>query len=123
LQPAVPAPSKRATIGFAFSLVAALIILAQGIVRIFRGEALALLSDELRRRILAGLALQVVGVIAIIFAIMILGGAYFIYNSGKETVGGIIVLVFAALSILTGGGWFVGLILGIVGGILGLLKR
>ena len=123
MQPTVPAPSKRATIGFALSLVAALIILAQGIVRILRGEALALFSDELRRRVLAGLALQVVGVIAIIFAFLILVGAFFIYSPEKEVLGGIIVLVFAALSILTGGGWLVGLILGIVGGILGLLKK
>jgi hypothetical protein len=124
MQPPAPMSHKRAIIGFALSLVAALIILAQGIVRIFRGEAIAFLgSDELRRRILAGLALQAVGVIAIIFAILILLGAYFIYSPGKETIGGIIVLVFAALSIITGGGWLVGLILGIAGGILGLLKK
>jgi hypothetical protein len=124
MQPPAPAPSKRATIGFALSIVAALIILAQGIVRILRGEAITFFaSDELRRRVLAGLALQVVGVIAVIFAILILVGAYFIYSLGKETLGGIIVLILAALSIITGGGWLIGLILGIVGGILGLLKK
>lgn len=119
MQPPAPTPLKRATIGFALSLVAALIILAQGIVRIFRGEVVTFLG----RRILAGLALQVVGVIAIIFGILILIGAFLIYSLGKETFGGIIVLVFATLSIITGGGWFVGLILGIAGGILGLLKK
>jgi hypothetical protein len=67
--------------------------------------------------------LQVVGVFAVIFAIVILVGALFIYSPGKETLGGIIVLVFAALSIIAGGGWLVGLILGIAGGILGLLKK
>jgi hypothetical protein len=124
MQPPAPALPKRAAIGFALSLVAALIILAQGIVRILRGEAMAFLgSEELRRRVLAGLALQVVGVLAVIFAILILLGAYFIYSPGKETPGGIIVLVFAALSIITGGGWLIGLILGIAGGILGLLKK
>jgi hypothetical protein len=124
MQPPAPPPPKRAIIGFALSLVAALVILAQGIVRILRGEAIAFLgSDEVRRRVLAGLALQVVGVFAIIFAILILVGAYFIYSPEKETLGGIIVLVFAALSILTGGGWLIGLILGIAGGILGLLKK
>jgi hypothetical protein len=123
-QPPAPPPLKRATIGFAISIVAALIILAQGIVRIFRGQAIAFLgSDELRRRVLSGLRLEFVGTIAIIFAILILLGAYFIYCPGKETVGGIIVLVFAAISIITGGGWLIGLILGIAGGILGLLKK
>jgi hypothetical protein len=121
--PPPPAP-KRATVGFALSIVAALIVLAQGIVRIFRGEAYTFLgSDELRGRVLSGLRLQLVGALAIIFAIVILLGAYFIYRPGKETVGGIIVLVFAGISIITGGGWLIGFILGIVGGILGLLKK
>jgi hypothetical protein len=124
MPPLAPPPLKRAIIGFALSLVAALVIFAQGIVRILRGEAIAFLgSDEVRRRVLAGLALQVVGVFAIIFAILILVGAYFICSPGKETLGAIIVLVLAVLSILTGGGWLIGLILGIVGGILGLLKK
>ena len=123
MPPAPPAP-KRATAGFVISLVAALIILAQGIVRIFRGEAIAFLgSDELRRRVLSGLRVEFVGTLAIIFAILILLGAYFVYRPGKETVGGIVVLVFAALSIIAGGGWLAGFILGIVGGILGLLKK
>ena len=121
--PAPPAP-KRATIAFAISIVAALIVLAQGIVRIFRGQANAFLgSDELRRRVLSGLRVEFIDTIAIIFAILILLGAYFIYSPGKETVGGIIVLVFTAISIITGGGWLVDLILGIAGGILGLLKK
>jgi len=119
-----PASPNRATIGFAFSLVGAIIILVQGIVRIFRGEALAFLgSDELRRRVFAGLALQAVGVLAVIFAVVILVGAYLIYSPGKETVGGIIVLVFAVLSLVTGGGWLIGMILAIIGGILGLVKK
>lgn len=125
-QPPPPSPtaSKRAIISFVLSLVAALIILAQGIVRIFRGEAISFLGSEgLLQRFFSGIRLQVVGTIAIIFAIVILVGAYFIYHSGTETVGGIIVLIFAALSIITGGGWLVGFILGIVGGILGLLKK
>jgi len=123
MPPAPPAP-KRATAGFVISLVAALFILAEGIVRIFRGEAIAFLgSDELRRRVFSGLRVEVVGTLAIIFAIVILVGAYLVYHPGNETVGGIIVLVFAALSIIAGGGWLVGFILGIVGGILGILKK
>jgi hypothetical protein len=94
------------------------------VVRIFRGEAFSFLSsDELRQRVLAGIHMQVVGTIAIVFTILILVGAYFAYHAGTETVGGIIVLVFAALSIITGGGWLIGFILGIVGGILCLLKK
>jgi len=97
----LPTPPKRAKIGFALSLVGALLILAQGIVRIFRGEILVFTGSEgLRRHVLAGLGLEVVGVIAIAFAILISVGGYLIYSPGKETYGGIIVLVFAAVSII-----------------------
>jgi hypothetical protein len=98
-QQPVPTP-KRATLGFAFSLAGALVILAQGLVRIVRGEITFLGSDEIRRRILAGLALGTVGVIAVVFAVLIIIGAYFIFNPGTEVVGGIIVLIFSAFSII-----------------------
>jgi hypothetical protein len=40
-----------------------------------------------------------------------------------ETTGGIIVLIFSALSIFVGSGWLIGLILGVIGGILALVKK
>jgi hypothetical protein len=117
------AKPERATIGFAFSLAGALVILAQGLVRIVRGEITFLGSDEIRRRILAGLALGTAGVIAIVFAVIIIVGAYFIFNPGTEIAGAVLVLIFSALSIIAGGGWLIGLILGIIGGIIGLTKK
>jgi hypothetical protein len=42
---------------------------------------------------------------------------------GKETIGGILVIILSILSIVIGGGFFIGLILGIIGGILGLAKK
>jgi hypothetical protein len=116
--------TERATIGFALSLIAGILVLVQGIVRVARGELNILgVLDEFRRRILGGLALEVVGAIAIVFGVLILVGAILLYNAGNETAGGIIVLVFSALSILTGGGYVVGLVLGIIGGALGLAKK
>jgi len=115
---------KRATLAFALSLAGALVILAQGLVRILRGEVITFLgSDEIRRRILVGLALDIVGAIAIVFAVLIIIGAYFIYNPGTEVIGGVVVLIFSALSILVGSGWLIGLILGVIGGILALVKK
>jgi hypothetical protein len=120
----MPTPIRKATAGFVVSLIAAVIILVQGIIRILRGEVMAFLgSEDLRQRVFSGIRLEVVGVIAIIFAIIIIFGAYLIYSPGKEVAGGAIVLIFSALSIITGGGWLIGLIIGIVGGILGLLKK
>jgi hypothetical protein len=40
-----------------------------------------------------------------------------------ESTGGVIVIVFSALSILVGSGWLIGLMLGVIGGILALLKK
>ncbi len=37
--------------------------------------------------------------------------------------GGIIVLVFSAVSIIAGEGFLVGFVLGVVGGVLGLVKK
>ena len=79
--------------------------------------------DEIRRRILVGIVQQHVGLIAVVFAVLILLGAVLIYLPGKETIGGVIVLVFSILSILTGGGFLAGFILGIVGGALALIKK
>ena len=124
--PNVPPPpqASRAIAGFIISLIAGLLILVQGILRSVRGELISsLFSDEVRRRILAGLALEIVGIIAIILGILVLIGAYLIYRPGNEMTGGIIVIVLSVLSILTGGGFLAGFILGIVGGALGILKK
>jgi hypothetical protein len=115
---------KRATLAFALSLAGAVVILAQGLVRILRGETITFLgSDEIRRRILAGLALTIVGTIAIVFAVLIIIGAFFIYNPETQVIGGVLVLIFSALSIIAGGGWLIGLILGIIGGVICLIKK
>jgi len=113
----------RAMLGFAFSLAGAVLILLRGLVRIFVGDVLAFSgSDVLRHRFLAGITWSVLGGIAVVFGVIILVGAYLIYN-GMEIAGGLIVLIFSVLSIFVGSGWLIGLILGIVGGVLGLLKK
>ena len=90
--------------GFAFSLAGAVLILLRGLVRIVAGDIITFAgSDEIRRRFLAGLALNILGGLAVFFAILIIVGAYFIY-SGMETAGAAIVLVFSALSLFVGSG-------------------
>lgn len=66
--------------------------------------------------------MNLIGGVAIIFAILIIVVAYLLY-AGMATAGGIMVIVFSALSIFVGSGWLIGLILGLIGGILGLLKQ
>jgi hypothetical protein len=121
-----PAKVQRATAAFASSLVAGILILIQGIVRLLQSRALEIsgIEDEIRRRILAGVALHIVGAIAVVFGILIVVGAVLLHQPGKETAGGIIVLVFSTLSILTFGVvGLAGLILGIIGAALALAKK
>jgi hypothetical protein len=113
----------QARLGFIFSLVGAILILLRGVVWITAGDLIAFVgSDLVRRRFLAAIALNVVGAVAVAFAILIIVGAYLMY-SGMATAGGTIVVFFAVLSILVGSGWFIGLILALIGGILGLLRK
>lgn len=115
------APAKRATAGFAISLVAGILVILDGLVLI---AASSILSDLGVGDIAGvGLALNMLGGIAVVFAIIIFIGAWLIYTPGREMLGGILVLIFSIVSIITGGGFFIGLILGIIGGALGLAKK
>lgn len=94
----------RAVLGYAFSVAGAILILTRGLVRIVAGDIITFTrSDEIRRRFLTGLALNLVGGIAVVFAVLIIVGAYLIY-SGMEMAGGVIVIIFSALSIFVGSG-------------------
>lgn len=63
-------------------------------------------------------------VIGVISGIAVLVGAVMLYNNpGQSQTWGIIILVFSVLSLLGGGGFLVGAILGIVSGILALTWR
>ncbi len=71
-----------------------------------------------------GYALATLGVVGLVLAILVIIGSILIYMPGKEVIGGILVLVFSIISLFfTAGGLFIGLILGIIGGALGLAKK
>jgi len=110
-------------LGLVFSILGGVLILTRGVIRIVAGDVITFVgSDEIRHRFLAGLALNIIGGVAVLFGILIIVGAYLIYNR-MEVAGGIIVIIFSLLSIFVGSGWLIGLILGLIGGILGLLKK
>ncbi len=114
---------KRATLGFILSLIGGMLILLRGVVRITVGDLITFVgSDEVRHRFLAGLALNIIGGIAVVFGILIIIGAYLIYNR-METAGGVIVIIFSVLSIFVGSGWLIGLILGLIGAVLAFFKK
>jgi hypothetical protein len=65
----------------------------------------------------------ILGAVAILVAIIVLIGAYYVYlPGGYEMVGGITVLIFSLISLTTGGGFIIGTVLGIIGGILGMAR-
>ena len=65
---------------------------------------------------------SLLGGFEILFALVVLVGAYYIYMpGGYEIVGGIMVTVFSIVSLVTGGGFIIGAILGIIGGLLGII--
>lgn len=120
-----PQQPRKATAGFIISLIAGILILINALVWF----ALRSLVSSLPIPIgipgmeIAEALLTLFGTAGLIFAIIVIVGAILIYMLGKEVVGGILVLIFSILSIVIGGGFFLGLILGIIGGALGIAKR
>ncbi|MEM2339395.1 MAG: hypothetical protein QXW83_04250 [Nitrososphaerales archaeon] len=64
------------------------------------------------------LSLAIVGIVC---GIVIILASYLTYK-GKIMLGGIFTLIFSILSIIVGGGFFIGMVFGIIGGILSLLR-
>lgn len=114
--------AKRATIGFALSLIGGILILINGVALFAMSSILDQLGlgDMLS---LVGLSLDYLGGVMIVFAIIVFIGAWLIYTPGKEMIGGILALIFSVISFIGGGGFALGAILGLIGGILGLLKK
>lgn len=107
---------------FAFLLIGGILILIQGIIYgliiISAGIAIATIHGA---GFFGGL-LAVLGVILIIFGIILIGGALMV-NTGepnKVRSGSVIGIIFGGLSIFFGDGFYIGFMLSIIGGILGL---
>lgn len=125
-----PAPVKKATAGFAISLIGGIIILINGLLILAAASLLSSLGGLIPTipgvPEVTGAAIafvQMIGAAGTIFAIIVIIGAILIYMPGKEIIGGILVIIFSLLSIVVGGGFILGLILGIIGGALGLAKK
>jgi hypothetical protein len=106
--------------GFILSIVSGALITIQGALHIIRTQwALELGLGELRRHSLRGIDIKVLGIVTLILGVMVLVGAFLI-RSGRVREGGITVISFSVLTIFAGGGYFVGVILGVIGGALAL---
>jgi hypothetical protein len=127
-----PAISSKATsvrkpmAAFLLSLIAGVMVIIQGLVRLVQSRALEIsgITDKISGRVLAGLGLLHLGAVALLFGALILVGAIILYKTTMTLAGALVVLVFSILSIVSGGLFsFLGLGIGIIGAILGLLKK
>jgi hypothetical protein len=107
---------------FAFLLAGGILILFQGIIygliTIYAGIGVATIYGA---GFWGGL-IAMLGVVLILFGVILIKGAFMVGTGEPDKVrsGSIIGIIFGALSIFFGGGFYIGFILSIVGGILGL---
>ena len=113
--------AKRASVGFIVSLIAGILILINAIAFFALADFIESLGDMLP--FFVDGTFETLGAVGAIIALVVIVGGFLIYMPGKETLGGIIVIIFSIVSIVIGGGFLIGLILGIIGGILGLTKK
>jgi len=130
-QPAAEAPAAKSggegksSAPFILSLIGGIFILLGGIGMALLGSALAMfgglapVGGGVVTALGAGMAIA-----GILPGVVVLIGAILMRNPSKAKIGAILVLVFSIISFFTSlaGGLFVGMILGIIGGALGLKK-
>ena len=129
-------PVKRSRAGFILSIIGAIIVLFFAISLLsFSPDLLAVSEEQLKTfeplAEMAGMTVEEMltslyggmGVFGIVCAILMVVGALLAYYKGMRVAGGIIVLLFSILSIFSSGGFFIGMILGIVGGALILATK
>jgi len=119
---------KKATAGFIISLLAGIIDAVVAIIIMAAASLVAGLEGMIPGYEygwgFAATAIAIWGAIGLILGILVIVGAILIYMPGKEVIGGILVLIFSIISLFfTAGGLFIGLILGIIGGALGIAKK
>jgi hypothetical protein len=107
--------TEKPTVAFILSLVAGILILIHSLMLFVAGSIFTFVP------IFGGIVLGL-AVLDLICAIVVIYASTMV-NTGlqsKVRLGGILVLVFSIISIIGGGGFILGFILGLVGGILAL---
>jgi hypothetical protein len=118
--PPIPAavPPHRAVLGFIFSIIAGALILINSLLLNTYLCDLAQIFPWLLQ--FDTVFLTYLGAIS---AIVIIIGAVILYTPTFEVIGAILVLIFSLIAILVGGGFIAGMVSGIVGGIMAILRK
>jgi len=113
--------SEKPTAAFALSLIAGILILINGAILGAVGSFIAPFIPGMSEKALVTGILGTVMVVGIILGLIVIVAAVMLYrNPAQKTMWGVIVLVLSIISIFIGGGFIIGLILGIIGGALAL---
>jgi hypothetical protein len=123
---------KRTSLALILSLIAVILILVDGIIWLAGPDYYDSLHISGTRGELYGFwnmfgnfppSPSLLGGMEILFAIVVLVGAYYIYMpGGYRVVGGSMVAIFSLISLTAGGGFVIGTILGLIGGLLGIVS-
>lgn len=129
--PQPPPPSSEAgggekpTAAFVLSLIAGILILIGGLGAATIGAICGAVVGAIPGAAPVGALIFLYMSIGLICGIVIIIGAIMINtaNPSKVKTGSILVLVFSLIAFISGGGFLIGMVLGIVGGILGLVWK
>ncbi len=105
---------EKPTIAILLSIIGGILILILGIIILAVGAAfMAFMVPVWLSSLVSG-----IGIWGIICGLVVLVASYLCYVKPEPyTIWGILILVFSILSFIEGGGFFIGAILGIIGGI------
>jgi uncharacterized protein DUF6114/zinc ribbon protein len=113
---------EKPTAAFALSLIGGIFILLDGILLAVVGSAISF--GGIAGASTAGGIVTALGAIGLVFGLIIIIGGIMMYQKPQShTMWGVIILVLSLISIVTGGGFIIGLILGLIGGILALVFK
>jgi len=118
-RPAATELAARASIGFVMTIIGGFLIVLGSMILPWILSFLGI-SLPWGPPILQPWALIGIGVVLGLFVIM---SSVLIYMPGFETIGGILAIVFSILSIMVLGGLIFGTILGLLGGLMAILKK
>jgi len=129
--------TNRPTAAFMLSLLAGIFILGNGLFLAFPLRVSGFLRDLILRYASIGAGatfsftieslrsvLTTLMILGIVFGLIVILASIMVYKDfSNKTLWSVLILVTSILSIITGGGFLIGFILGIIGGALGLTWR
>jgi hypothetical protein len=117
ITPQMLAANNYPKAGMYLAAIAGLLLLAEGIVCIFFRSLFVWINIDF----LAGLGWVVIGILLVLDGLIVSGAALtLVVKPDMRQAAGASILVFSLLGLLLGGGWFIGSILGFIGGLLAI---